>query len=45
MNYKSEYAKEKQKTLEKKPPEKLTDKEKEFLVTMYHIEESEAGLL
>lgn len=45
QDYYSDYAKRRYEELQNKPPEKLTEKEKEFIVAMYHIEEFQAGLL
>ena len=45
IRYDTDYAKKKYKELQNKKPEHLTDKQKDFMVDMYHQEETEAGLL
>lgn len=44
-DYTTNQAKEKYKDLQNKKPENLTEREKDFVVTMYHLEEAKAGLL
>ena len=44
-DYYSDAAKQKRAELEKIPLEKLSKKHKDFLTTMYHIDEWRAGLL